>query len=169
MVTPMTPCFHVRHVLLMPATCDCAWLLTTPIVATMRGHRSLALLDRSHYDPLEPCAPGEFRVFEAWLFSRCCCFVGIVATATVVSQHSSKFVATIAVTARLKFVWQGSVYIWCCEGGRGILDPGCSGRQIRGRLRSTLGRCGWRLPPWMLAGVVLWVWQPIFLTRGASP
>jgi hypothetical protein len=65
MVTPMTPCFHVRHVLLMPATCDCAWLLTMPIVATMRGHRSLALLDRSHHDPLEPCAPGEFRVFES--------------------------------------------------------------------------------------------------------
>ena len=65
MVTPMTPCFHVRHVLLMPATCDCAWLLTMPIVATMRGHRSLPLLDRSHYDPLEPCAPGEFRVFES--------------------------------------------------------------------------------------------------------
>ena len=75
----MTPCFHVRHVLLMPATCDCAWLLTMPIVATMRGHRSLALLDRSHHDPLEPCAPGEFRVFESvgclQLFAFClhCC------------------------------------------------------------------------------------------------
>ena len=130
----------------MPATCDCAWLLTMPIVATMRGHRSLVLLDRSHHDPLEPCAPGEFRVFESGLFCRCCCFVGIVATATVVSQHSSKFVATIAVTARLKFVWRRA----CCGegvgGGRGILDPGCSGRQIRGWLRSALGRCGWRLP-----------------------
>ena len=75
----MTPWFHVRHVLLMPATCDCAWLLTMPIVATMRGHRSLALLDRSHHDPLEPCAPGEFRVFESvgclQLFAFClhCC------------------------------------------------------------------------------------------------
>ena len=65
MVTPMTPWLHVRHALLMQATCDCAWLLTMPIVATMRGHRSLPLLDRSHYDPLEPCAPGEFRVFES--------------------------------------------------------------------------------------------------------
>ena len=147
MVTPMTPWFHVRHDLLMPATCDCAWLLTMPIVATMRGHRSLALLDHSHYDPFEPCAPGEFRVFESvgclQLFAFClhCCNV---------LQHLSKFVAVIAVTARLKFVWQGRVYIWCCGegvgGGRGILDPGCSGRQIRGRLRSTLGRCGWRLP-----------------------
>ena len=154
----MTPWFHVRHVLLMPATCDCAWLLTMPIVATMRGHRSLPSLDRSHYDPFEPCAP------KRGLFCSCCCFVGIVATATVVLQHSSKFVATIAVTARLKFVWQGSVYIWCCGegagGGRGILDPGCSGRQIRGRLRSTLGRCGWRLPTLDVAGVVLWVPQP---------
>ena len=50
-----------------------------PIVATMRGHRSLALLDRSHYDPFEPCAPGEFRVFESvgclqlLLFCRHCC------------------------------------------------------------------------------------------------
>jgi len=75
----MTPCFHVRHVLLMPATCDCAWLLTMPIVATMRGHRSLALLDRSRHDPLEPCAPDEFRVSKAWvvlpllLFCRYCC------------------------------------------------------------------------------------------------
>ena len=25
-----------------PATCDCAWLLRMPIVATMRGYRSLA-------------------------------------------------------------------------------------------------------------------------------
>ena len=100
MVTPMTPWFHVRHVLLMPATCDCAWLLRMPIVATMRGHKSLALLDRSHHDPLEPCAPGEFRVFKAWLFAVVLRFVCIVATATVVLQHSSKFVATIAVTAR---------------------------------------------------------------------
>ena len=107
----MTPWFHVRHVLLMPATCDCAWLLTMPIVATMRGHRSLGLLDCSHYDPFEPCAPGEFRVFESvgclQLFAFClhCCNV---------LQHLSKFVAVIAVTARLKFVWQGRVYIWCC-------------------------------------------------------
>jgi len=45
----------------------------------MRGHRSLALLDRSHYDPFEPCAAGEFRVSKAWvvlqllLFCRHCC------------------------------------------------------------------------------------------------
>ena len=75
-----TPWFHVRHALLMPATCDCAWLLTMPIVATMRGHRSLALLDRSHHDPLEPCAPGEFRVSKAWVVCSCLCFVCIVAT-----------------------------------------------------------------------------------------
>ena len=112
----MTPWFHVRHVLLMPATCDCAWLLTMPIVATMRGHRSLALLDRSHYDPFEPCAPGEFRVFESvgclQLFAFClhCCNV---------LQHLSKFVAVIAVTARLKFVWQGRVYIRCRGEGVG--------------------------------------------------
>ena len=163
----MTPWFHVRHDLLMPATCDCAWLLTMHIVATMRGHRSLGLLDRSHHDPFEPCAPGEFRVFESvgclQLFAFClyCCNV---------LQHLSKFVAVIAVTARLKFVWQGRVYIWCCGegagGGRGILDPGCSGRQIRGRLRSTLGRCGWRLPTLDVAGAVLWVPQPeIIVTR----
>ena len=111
----------------MPATCDCAWLLTMPIVATMRGHRSLALLDRSHYDPFKPCAPGEFRVFESvgclQLFAFClhCCNI---------LQHLSKFVAVIAVTARLKFVWQGRVYIRCH--GEGVwgranhLDPGCS-------------------------------------------
>ena len=61
----MTPWFHVRHVALMPATCDCAWLLKMPIVATMRGHRLLASLGRWHHDPLGPCAPGEFRVFES--------------------------------------------------------------------------------------------------------
>ena len=106
----------------------------------------------------------SFVCSKAWVVLRCLRFVCIVATATVVLQHSSKFVATIAVTARLKFVWQGSVYIWCCGegvgGGRGILDPGCSGRQIRGRLRSTLGRCGWRLPTLDVAGAVLWVPQP---------
>ena len=89
MVTPMTPCFHVRHVLLMPATCDCAWLLTMPIVATMRGHRSLALLDRSHHDPLEPCAPGEFRVFES-----VGCFA-VVAVLLVLLQQRRSFCNTL--------------------------------------------------------------------------
>ena len=75
----MTPWFHVRHVLLMPATCDCAWLLKMPIVATMRGHRSLPLLDRSHYDPFEPCAPGEFRVFETVeLFAVVCVLLALL-------------------------------------------------------------------------------------------
>ena len=119
---------------------------------------------RSVNDPLEPCAPGEFRVFESVGCLQLLLFCGIVATATVVLQHSLKFVATIAVAARLKFVWQRRVYIWCCGegvgGGRGILDPGCSGRQIRGRLRSALGRCGWRLPTLDVAGAVLWVPQP---------
>ena len=148
----MTPCFHVRHVLLMPATCDCAWLLTMPIVATMRGHRSLALLDRSHYDPLEPCAPGEFRVFESvgclQLFAFClhCCNV---------LQHLSKFVAVIAVTARLKFVWQGRVYIRCCGEGVG------GGRTtsilaVRVWLFGSSGPshlCGWDSPAPMWAGL----------------
>ena len=78
----MAPCFHVRHALLMPATCDCAWLLTMPIVATMRGHMSLALLDRSHHDPLEPLRHAlrvSFVCSKAWvvlpllLFCRYCC------------------------------------------------------------------------------------------------
>ena len=152
---PMTPWLHVRHVLLMQATCDCAWLLTMPIVATMRGHRSLPLLDRSHYDPLEPCAPGEFRVLKAWVVCSCCCFVGSVATATVVLQHSSKFVATIAVTARLKFVWQGRVYIRCRGEGVG------GGRTtsilaVRVWLFGSSGPshlCGWDSPAPMWAGL----------------
>ena len=152
MVTPMAPWFHVRHDLLMPATCDCAWLLTMPIVATMRGHRSLALLDRSHYDPFEPCAPGEFRVFESvgclQLFAFClhCCNV---------LQHLSKFVAVIAVTARLKFVWQGRVYIRCCGEGVG------GGRTtsilaVRVWLFGSSGPshlCGWDSPAPMWAGL----------------
>jgi hypothetical protein len=132
--------------------------------------RPCAATGRWHYSIVRTMTPSNHALWvsfvcsKAWLFCSCCCFVGIVATATVVLQHSSKFVATIAVTARLKFVWQGSVYIWCCGegvgGGRGIQDPGCSGRQIRGRLRSTLGRCGWRLPTLDVAGAVLWVPQP---------
>ena len=133
MVTPMAPWFHVRHVLLMPATCDCAWLLKMPIVATMRGHMSLALLDRSHHDPLEPCALGEFRVFESvgcfqlLLFCRHCC-------------NSDGRFATL-------FDFCGYD---CCD-----------------RLRSTLGRCGWRLPPWVLAGVVQWVPHPSLVISSA--
>ena len=52
---------------------------------------------------------GEFRLFESvgclQLFAFCwhCCNV---------LQHLSKFVAVIAVTARLKFVRQGRVYIY---------------------------------------------------------
>ena len=100
MVTPMTPWFHVRHDLLMPATCDCAWLLTMPIVATMRGHRSLALLDRSHYDPFEPCAPGEFRVLKAWVVCSCLPFVGIFATVMV-----ARLPATLISATNLTAIW----------------------------------------------------------------
>ena len=132
-----------------------------------------AATGRCHYSIVRTMTPWNhaprvgFVCLKAWVVCSCLRFVCIVATATVVLQHSSKFVATIAVTARLKFVWQGSVYIWCCGegvgGGRGILDPGCSGRQIRGRLRSMLGRCGWRLPTLDVAGAVLWVPQPRFV------
>ena len=59
----------------MPATCDCAWLLTMPIVATMCGHRSLASLGDWHHDPLGLCAPGEFRVLKVCVVCSCLPFV----------------------------------------------------------------------------------------------
>ena len=117
MVTPMTPWFHVGHVLLMPATCDCAWLLMMPIVATMRGHRSLVLLDRSHHDPLEPCAPGEFRVFESvgclQLFAFCLpcnsqCACGGMTTAETtfppLNLSSAGAVAEEAIRSQMNFL-----------------------------------------------------------------
>ena len=56
-------------------------------------------------------ALGEFRVLKAWVVCSCLPFVGIVATVTVALQHSSKFVAAIAVTAGLNYVqhWEGVV------------------------------------------------------------
>ena len=141
MVTPMTPWLHVRHALLMQATCDCAWLLTMPIGATMRGHRSLPLLDRSHYDPLEPCAPGEFRVFESvvvlLLFAfclRCCNSDGRFATLFEICGYDCCDSSIEICFGKAAYIFGVAGRVW---GVGGILDPGCSGRQIRGRFRST--------------------------------
>ena len=84
-----------------------------------------AATGRWHYSIIRTMTPSNhalrvsFVCSKAWVVCSCLRFVCIVATATVVLQHSSKFVATIAVTARLKFVWQGRVYIRCCREGDG--------------------------------------------------
>ena len=156
----MTPCFHVRHVLLMPATCDCAWLLTMPIVATMRGHRSLALLDRSHYDPFEPCAPGEFRVFESvvvlqlLLFCRHCCNSdGRFATLFEICGYDCCDSSIEICLARQ------SIYLVLRRGCWGwARNPGCSsilavqdGRYVAGYVRRWEGVVG-GYQPWMWRG-----------------
>ena len=120
---PMTPWFHVRHVPLMPATRDCAWLLEMPILATMRSHRSLASLDPSHHDPLGPCTCVGF-VCKAWVvvcvlfallqrfptfFEICgcdCCDSSIEICSTRQSIYS--------------VLWRG------CWGWANHLNPGCS-------------------------------------------
>ena len=89
--------------------------LWQPCAATGRWHYSIVRT----MTPWNHALRVSFVCSKAWVVCSCLRFVGIVATATVVLQHSSKFVATIAVTARLKFVWQGSVYIWCCGEGVG--------------------------------------------------
>ena len=84
------------------------------------GNHARSSLDCWHHGPLEPCAPGEFRVFESvgclqlLLFCRHCCNSdGRFATLFQICGYDC------SVTARLKFVWQGRVYIRCRGEGVG--------------------------------------------------
>ena len=119
----MTPWFHIRHVLLMPATHDCAWLLKMPILATMRDHRLPVSLDPWHHDPLGPCTPVRVSSVEsvgclclfallqrfATFFEICgcdCCDSSIEICSTRQSIYS--------------VLWRG------CWGWANHLNPGCS-------------------------------------------
>ena len=133
--------------------------LWQPCAATGRWHYSIVrTMTPSNHAPRVSFVCSKRGCLQLFAFClHCCNSDGRFATLFEICGYD-------CCDSSIKFVWQGSVYIWCCgegvEGGRGILDPGCSGRQIRGRLRSTLGRCGWRLPTLDVAGVVLWVPQP---------
>ena len=83
-------------------------------------------------------------------------FVCIVATATVVLQHSSKFVATIAVTARLKLFRKAAYIFGVAERVLGVGEESwilavLDGRYVAGYVRRWEGVVG-GYQPWMWRG-----------------
>ena len=138
MVTPMTPCFFMLGML-----CLCRRPVTAHGYSRCPLWQPCAATGRCHYSIVRTMPPWNhaprvsFVCSKAWVVLPLLLFCWYCCNSTVVLQHSSKFVATIAVTARLKFVWQGRVYIWCCRegagGGRTNRDLGCSGRQFHRR------------------------------------
>ena len=119
--------FDMLHLCQRPVTAHgCSRCpLWQPCAATGCWHHSVV----GTMTPWAHALRVSFVCSKAWVVCSCC----ICWHCCNVLQHLSKFVAAIAVTARLKFVRQGRVYIWCCGegvgGGQTNLDLGCSGRQ----------------------------------------
>ena len=126
--------------------------LWQPCAATGRWHYSIVRT----MTPSNHALRVSFVCSKAWVVCSCCCFVGIVATATVVLQHSSKFVATIAVTARLKFVGKAAYIFGVAERVLGVGEESwilavLDGRYVAGYVRRWEGVVG-GYQPWMWRG-----------------